>query len=143
MRMYARRLLTFAFIQLASAVAFEAIADDAETCARASGENAITACSRVIASGALTGKALALAYSNRGVEWQARGQFAKAIADHNAAVQADPRLATVYNNRGIAYAAAADYDRAIADYNQAIKLDSNYAAALNNRGLAYVRTRRG
>jgi len=137
--MSARRLLAFALIPLASALAFQAVADDAQTCAKASGETAITACSRAIASGTVTGKMLALAYSNRGVEWQARGEYAKAMADHDAAVRADPRLAAVYNNRGIAYAAAADYDRAIADYNQAIKLDPGYAAALNNRGLAHFK----
>ena len=92
--MRARHFLAFALIPLASTVAFQAFADDAQTCTNGSGETAITACSRAIASGAITGKALALAYSNRGVEWQARGEFVKAIADHERTPRCpDPRRA--------------------------------------------------
>ena len=73
MPQHARRLLAFVAILFVGAISSHAFADDAQTCAKASGDDAIAACSRAIASGAMTGKALALAYSNRGVEWQARG----------------------------------------------------------------------
>jgi len=53
----------------------------------------------------------ALAYSNRGVEWKAKGELTKAIADYDEAIKNDPQQAAAYNNRGIAYASAADYDR--------------------------------
>jgi tetratricopeptide (TPR) repeat protein len=114
-----------------------ALADDWETCAKAAGDEAIAACTRAIKSGTYNGKTLALAYSNRGVEWRAKGDLARAIADYDEAIKADPQQPAAYNNRGIAYAAAADYDRAIADYDKAIELNPTYASALNNRGLAY------
>ena len=82
-----------------------ALADDWEVCAETSGSDAIEACTRVIDSGSRTGRALAVAYSNRGVEWKAQGQLAKAIADYDAAIKADSRHVAAYNNRGIAYAA--------------------------------------
>jgi tetratricopeptide (TPR) repeat protein len=118
-----------------------ALADDWETCARGSSDAAIAACTRAIASGAYTGRTLALAYSNRGAEWKTKGDLSKALADYNEAIKADPQQAAAYNNRGIAYAARSDYDKAIADYDQAIKLHPNYASAFNNRGLAYFHKR--
>ena len=68
---------------------------------------------------------------------EGQGRLAKAVADYDEAIKADPQQPAAYNNRGIAYAAAADYDKAIADYDKAIELTRTYASALNNRGLAY------
>jgi tetratricopeptide (TPR) repeat protein len=113
------------------------LADDWETCAKGAGDEAIGACTRAIKSGTYNGKTLALAYSNRGVEWRAKGDLARAIADYNEAIKTDPQQPAAYNNRGIAHAAAVDYDKAIADYDKAIELNPTYASALNNRGLAY------
>src|SRR5215207_5564629 len=131
------RLLPIAAALFATATAVPALADDWDICAKSSGDEAIAACTRAIKSGTYNGKTLALAYSNRGVEWRAKGELARAIADYDEAIKADPQQPAAYNNRGIAYAAAADYDRAIADYDKAIELNPAYASALNNRGLAY------
>src|ERR1044071_6182775 len=131
------RLLPFAAALLATATAAPVLADDWDICAKSSGDDAIAACTRAIKSGTYNGKTLALAYSNRGVEWRAKGELTRAIADYDEAIKADPQQSAAYNNRGIAYAAASDYDKAIADYDEAIKLKPDYASALNNRGLAY------
>ena len=131
------RLVPIAAALLAAATAVPALADDWDTCAKASGDDAIAACSRAIKSGTYNGKTLALAYSNRGVEWRAKGELARAIADYDEAIKADPQQSAAYNNRGIAYAAGNDFEKAIADYDEAIKLKPDYASALNNRGLAY------
>src|SRR5437870_6317372 len=124
--------LRFAALLIAITFAQPALADDWETCARGAGDDAITACTRAIKSGTYNGKTLALAYSNRGVEWRAKGELARAIADYDEAIKADPQQSAAYNNRGIAYAAASDYDKAIVDYDEAIKLKPGYASALNN-----------
>ena len=149
MPQHARRFLPFAIALIAATAlaviaavitvltAGPAFADDWETCAKGTGDDAIVACSRAIKSGTYTGKTLALAYSNRGVEWKAKGELAKAITDYDEAIKADPQQSAVYNNRGIAFAAQSDYDKAIADYDEAINLNPKYASALNNRGLAY------
>ena len=131
------RTLRSAALLIAVTSATPALADDWETCAKGAGDDAISACTRAIKSGTYNGRTLALAYSNRGVEWKAKGELAKAIADYDEAIKHDPQQAAVYNNRGIAYASAAEYDKAIADYDKAVELNPTYASALNNRGLAY------
>ena len=72
---------------LASASAQPARSDDWETCAKGSGDDALAACTRAIKSGTYNGRTLALAYSNRGVEWKAKGDLAKAIADYDEAIK--------------------------------------------------------
>src|SRR5512141_188641 len=108
------RTLRLAALLIVATSAAPALADDWETCAKSAGDDAIAACTRAIKSGTYNGKTLALAYSNRGVEWKAKGDLAKAVADYDEAIKADPQQPAAYNNRGIAYAAAADYDKAIA-----------------------------
>ncbi|OCK58981.1 caspase family protein [Bradyrhizobium sp. LMTR 3] len=61
----------------------------------------------------------------------------RAIADHTAAIQRDPKNANAYYNRGNAYSDKGDTDRAIADYTAAIRLDPTFANAYYNRGNAY------
>src|SRR5215218_1183434 len=128
------RTLPFAALLITATSITPALADDWETCAKGAGDEALAACSRAIKSGTYNGRTLALAYSNRGVEWKAKGDLAKAIADFDEAIKADPEQPAAYNNRGIAYAAAADYDKAIADYDKGVEINPKYASALNNRG---------
>lgn len=137
MHRHARRFLPFAALVIATTFAAFARADDWETCAKGAGDEAIAVCTRAIKSGTYNGRTLALAYFNRGVEWKAKGDLAKAIADYGDAIKSDPQQSAAYNNRGIAYAAASDYEKAIADYDKAVELNPTYASALNNRGLAY------
>ena len=56
-----------------------ALADDWESCAQDTGEAAIAACTRTVKSDRYTGRVLALAYNNRGVEWKGKGDFDRAI----------------------------------------------------------------
>jgi lipoprotein NlpI len=112
-------------------------ADDKKTCANESGDVAIAACSRAIASGRYRGSNLAELYTNRGVEWRAKGDNDRAIADYTEAISLDPKYAVAYNNRGLAWSAKGDLDRAIADYDSAIQLDPKNALAYDNRGKAW------
>jgi lipoprotein NlpI len=109
----------------------------ADDCAESSGDVAIAACTRRIDSGQFKGRNQAINYFNRGFEYDNKGDYDRAIADYNQAINLDPKYAKAYNNRGNAYYHKGDYDRAIADYNQAINLDSKYAKAYNSRGSAY------
>ena len=118
------------------AICRPAAADDRQTCKTASGDVAIEACSRAIASKKFKKRVLSLLYTNRGVEYGLKSDFERAIADHDQAIKVDPKNPIAYNNRGNAYDGKREFDRAIADYDQAIKLDPKYAAALYNRGLA-------
>src|SRR5215217_5133218 len=121
------RTLRFSSLLIATTFAAPAFADDWESCAKSAGDDAIAACTRAIKSGTYNGRTLALAYSNRGVEWKAKGELAKAIADYDEAIKADPQQSAAYNNRGIAYAAASNYDKALADYDEAVRLKPDYA----------------
>src|SRR5215469_2846878 len=108
--------------------------DDSYACRNSSGDDAIAACSRVIARNPID----AVAYNNRGFSYaQQKGDYDRAIADYDQAIKLDPNFAHAYNNRGSAYADKGDHDRAIADYDQAIKFDPNFAQAYYNRGRVY------
>ena len=81
-------------------------------------------------------RVLSLLYTNRGVEYEIKKEYDKAIADHDQAIKIDPKNPAPYNNRGNAYVAKQDFEHAIADYDMAIKLNPKYAEAYLNRGMA-------
>ena len=117
-----------------------AAADDRDLCKTASGDTAIEACTRAIDSKKFKGKkqirVLSLLYTNRGVEYEIKKDYDKAIADHDQAIKVDPKNPAPYNNRGNAYIGKQDYEHALADFDQAIKLNPKYAEAYFNRGMA-------
>jgi len=112
-------------------------ADDADTCAKASGDVAIAACTRLIASGRHKGRDLAIFYTNRAYMWRAKGDLDGAIADYDQAIRQDPKYTTAYINRGTAWNTKRDVDRAIADFNEAIRLDPKNALAYRIRGYTW------
>ena len=118
-------------------------ADDADFCAKASGDVAIAACTRAIASGNYHGRALEKIYHNRAFEYHRKRDNELAIADYTEAVRIDPDDPDAFYGRGNAWREKHDYDRAIADYGQAIRLDPKFAHAYNNRGIAYARKGEG
>jgi tetratricopeptide (TPR) repeat protein len=113
-----------------------AAADDFDTCEKQSGDVAIAACARAIASGQYKGANLSVLYNNRGVEYANKGDRDRAIADYDQALRLNPKYAAAYSNRGDSWRLKGDLDRAMADLDQALQLDSNYANAYYNRGLA-------
>ena len=133
------RLVLLGAALAVSMLAAPASAADWDDCVKQSGDPAIAACTRVIDSGIYSGRTLAQAYNNRGVEWTAKGDLARGLADFDEAVRHDPRQAAAFTNRGLAYAAKGDFDRAFSDYDQAIERDPKSAAAHDNRGLAYIK----
>src|SRR5262245_61150390 len=124
--MAARRFIVLCAVGaalLAPAPVAGAPADDRLTCADTSGDAAIAACSRLIASGRLRGTELAKAYYFRGVEYRDKGDLDRALADLGQAIKLDPKFALAFNNRGLAWEDKGEIDRAIADYDAAIRLD--------------------
>ena len=107
----------------------------------ASAELQINGCTAVINSRQETQEDLAVAFGNRGNGYQTKGDYYRAIADYDAAIQLNPNDPIVFSNRGIAYGSEGVIDRAIADFNEAIRLDPNFAEAFAHRGL--LRLKRG
>jgi tetratricopeptide (TPR) repeat protein len=133
---------TLAAVAFASTVwlaAMPAAADDFETCARASGDQAAAACTRAIDSSRYGGPELAFLFNNRCLAWIERQESDKAIEDCSQAIRLNPNDATAFSNRAVAYQRKGQYDRAIEDWDQPIRLNPNSADALNNRGVAYQR----
>lgn len=101
----------------------------------ASAELQINGCTTVINSRKETQEDLAVAFGNRGNGYQTKGDYYRAIAEYDAAIQLNPNDPIVFSNRGIAYGSEGVIDRAIADFNEAIRLDPKFAEAYAHRGL--------
>ena len=95
----------------------------------------IRGCTTVINSGQETPENVAIAFGNRGNGFQTNGDYDRAIAEYDQAIQRNPNDPIVFNNRGIAYKSKGDVDRALMDFSEAIRLDPNFAEALAHRGL--------
>src|SRR6516162_1111660 len=136
-----RRCTCLAITAMTTVVMFgfggAAAADDRETCAKAWGDTAIAACTRAIGSPRFKDRDLVRLYYNRGIEYDEKRDYDRAIADYNEVIHLDPIYAKAYCDRGNAWRNKGDLDRAIADYNEAIRLDPKDAAYYNNRGNAW------
>ncbi len=121
------------------AIIMPAAAQDVVVCEKESGDVAIAACDRAIASGKLNKGQLAWSYHNRAVEYEIKKLHDVAMADYNRALQVDPDRPSSLVGRGNAYNNKGDYERALKDYNNAIRLDGKSPNAYQNRGLAYFR----
>jgi tetratricopeptide (TPR) repeat protein len=128
------------FVGVAATIGFAgaAPADDMKACIEASGDAAVTACTRAIASGSFQKRDLASLYAMRGAERSRSGQHDLALADYDQAIKVEAKAASIYTGRGNVYSAKGDSDRAIADFGQAIRLDPTFAMAHYGRGNAHA-----
>ncbi len=136
-------LIALSLVLAACAVPLE----DLEYCDKALGAQdagghdlAIDYWTRCIEGGDLGRENRATAYNNRGLAYDDKGQYDRAIQDYDTAIRLDPNGPTAYNNRGVAYDGKGQYDRAIHDYDAAIRLDPSDPTAYNNRGGAHAET---
>jgi tetratricopeptide (TPR) repeat protein len=128
------RVILCAVAALLVAIAVQpSAADDRSECQIWLSNEAIAACSRLLALNPND----ADAYNGRGNAYNGEGHYDRAIADFDQAIRLDPKNANSYNDRGNSYSVKRDYDQAIADYDQAIRLNPKFAAAYCNRGQAY------
>jgi tetratricopeptide (TPR) repeat protein len=136
MRHFNRGIMMLAAISAISST--PAAANDRNTCDHSSGEPAIAACTRLIRSGGMTAKNLALTYSNRGLEYFQDRQYDRAIADYDQALGLQ-RSALVLSNRALAYARMDQFDLALLDYAEAIRLDPARPLSYSNRAVVWFR----
>jgi tetratricopeptide (TPR) repeat protein len=97
-------------------------------------ETRVANCTRLIDSGRVPESELFHAVNSRGIAWHDAGDFDRAIADFDRAIQLNPEHADAFYNRGVAWSAKGDAERAVADYSAAIALQPSHVRALNNRG---------
>lgn len=62
------------------------------------------------------------AYADRGRAYLVKGDYERAIADFDQAIQFTPRHMTAYADRGLAHEKKGERDKAIADYRKAVEL---------------------
>lgn len=90
-------------------------------------DEVINACSVLIASGKVMGNELAAAYNNRGLGYDLKGDFDRAIADYTEAMHRqtynDAHSVMFCQNRGDAYYAKGNYGSASSDYQCAIRIN--------------------
>ena len=58
-----------------------------------------------------------------GVAWAKKGNYDRAIADFNSALEINPRDAEAYSNKGLAWAMKGDLWQALADARKGLRLN--------------------
>lgn len=89
----------------------------------------------LFSAGAATADIITASYNNRGIAWEAMGDFAKAAADFNEAIVTNPRAAGAFANRGRVRQEQGELAAALEDLNKALDLDPQAAKAYMDRGL--------
>ena len=112
--------------------------DKAAQCASEDDEVSMSACTSLIQSGRATTEVLAVAYNNRGEDYNNLRSYDKALADLDKAIALRADFAEAYTNRGVARSGKGAHDQAIADHNKAIALEPGLGEAYCNRGNAYL-----
>ena len=97
----------------------------------------IAACTRVISTGRLSGRNLAIAYQDRAEGYRLSKEYDRALADFERAIKIDSQIAYPYLNRAEVWRLKGEYDQVIADATQAIRLDPALNASYTIRGMAY------
>jgi len=110
---------------------------DYRTCIRSeSPEDQLAACSRLIASGWLKERSLAMVYNNRGVAWWRLDRFDEALEDYERALSIDPDDPETHVNKGNAHAFRNEYYAALASYGQAAVIEPTHPLVHRNMGNA-------
>lgn len=68
-----------------------------------------------------------MAYRNRGLVHQRRGDYGRALLEFDQAVRADPRYASARYSRGEAHLQMRNYELAVRDYDAAVELNPDGA----------------
>lgn len=114
-------------------------AGDFDDCWDLRGQAAVSACSRLIASGRYSGETLGKIYSARGFHYIGLGNSAAVIDDCNHALALNPRDEKAFHNRAVAKGRNGDNQGALADIDRAIRVKPDYYNAFVLRGQIYER----
>jgi tetratricopeptide (TPR) repeat protein len=102
----------------------------------------IPGCTAVIAHRDETDGRRAIAFTNIGSAWGARGDLDRALMSFGRAIELNPSFAGGYGGRAMVYELQGQFDSALADLNQVIRLDAAYPYAISNRARVYLKARR-
>ena len=64
-------------------------------------------------------------YSERGLAWEMKAEYEKAVSDHTRAIELNPGFAGNYSNRALALEKAGDLKKALDDAQKALNLQPN------------------
>ncbi len=108
-------------------------------------EAAVEAYTRAIVSGELDPETLAIVYNNRGVAYNAIGDYDRAIADYQESLTLAPgdeitirNLRIALTRRAVAVANAGKYEEALEDLGKAIELEPSHPLAWLRRAQVYM-----
>jgi lipoprotein NlpI len=109
---------------------------DAELCrSTTNAELAIKHCTAAIETRKANSEMLATWYVQRGVQWANRGDYDRAIADHNAALKLDAKVSNANYYRGAAWSNKGEFERAIEDFDVAANLKPDDPVVYHARGI--------
>lgn len=98
----------------------------------------IAGCTDIIVRGSReTKRNLSAAYVNRAAAHRDNGDFDRALADLNSALQLDPNSVSALIDRALIYHAKGDFDRAISDFDIVLRRRKNLATAYGGRANAH------
>ena len=76
-------------------------------------------------------------YCSRGMAYQELGNFHKALADYNLALELNPKFHPALSRRGIIYMELKNFANAIKDFDAALEIDQNDNDTRFNKFNAY------
>ena len=81
------------------------------------------------------------AYVHRGLAYQRKGEFSRAIDDFTRLMEIGPNhiCADAYKYRGVVYLQKGELDCAIRDFSEAIELNPNHIDAYYDRAMIYMK----
>jgi tetratricopeptide (TPR) repeat protein len=136
MRIATRYRKLAAAVALACLNALPAWGLDLRDCDRPDLDRRIAACTAILHRDK-DKAAWGAAYSNRAGAFRDKGDYDRALADFDMAVQLNPEVAAFWMNRGGLWTRRENFDRAIADLTKAIQLDPLLWKSFNNRSVAW------
>lgn len=77
-------------------------------------------------------------YFKRGLAYQNKQDYAKAIADYNKAIELEPKFLLAYSNLGFSHFKMQNYDQAIDKYGKVIEFEPKNPFGYYYRGIAYM-----
>lgn len=131
--------LSFAIVAIFSLPSANAAPNkDAVACDNPVPSIRIAGCTRLLAQKNIPSKFLWQIYLQRSQGHANQGEFDRALADLDIAIQKNPRSAVAYSDRGNARNGLGQYDLGIQDTEKAIQLDPTYALAYATRGYSFL-----